>query len=660
GADIREFSGPFRGPALVPLIDDIEASEKPVVAAIEGVALGGGLELALGCHYRIAHIKARLGLPEVTLGLLPAAGGTQRLPRLAGIPAALDLITTGRHVSAQEALKLGIVDQVTDGNARDVAVEFARKIAGQPTGPRRVSSLPIQCPANLDSLLEQTLVRIRQRARGAIAPVACVQAVRAASTLPFAQGMQREQELMAALFTSGQARALQYLHFAQRAVGKWSTPSGARWDNTKPRPVRKVAVIGLGTMGRGITVCLVRAGIPVIAVEMEEKQLEEGRRAVHGMLDRDAQRRGADPNLSLASFTINLRDLGDVDLVIEAVFEDMALKKKIFRELSSVCRPDALLCTNTSGLDVDEIASVTRRPDLVLGMHFFAPAHMMKLLEVVHGLHTSPVAVATAMDLGKKLEKVGVLVGNCPGFVGNRMLMPYTEQAYFLLEEGARPEEVDQALEEFGFAMGVFRMGDLSGLDVGWKIRMGLGLTGPTLPAGTPVRSRGGHRYSAVPDILCEKGRMGQKAGRGWYLYEKQGGRVARPDPWLQSFLEEYRSLHGIQARHIDPQEILERCLYSLINEGFHILEEGIAAAPEDIDAIYVFGYSWPRHTGGPMFYASMVGLPRVLDKLEHYHQAHPDIPRLEPSSLLRRLVASGSPPLQQWRDVIKKHRSHL
>nr|XP_006636783.1 PREDICTED: peroxisomal bifunctional enzyme isoform X1 [Lepisosteus oculatus] len=660
GADIREFSGTMSGPALVPLIDEIEGGEKPVVAAIEGVALGGGLELALGCHYRIAHSEARVGLPEVTLGLLPAAGGTQRLPRLTGIPAALELITTGRHVSAPEALKLGIVDKVTDGNVREVAVEFARSIAGHPLGPRRVSSWPVHCPPDLGRLLEEALTRIRQSSRGAMAPVACVQALRAAATLSFTQGMEMEKALMATLFNSGQARALQYLHFAQRAVGKWSMPSGACWHNTKPRPFHKAGVIGLGTMGKGIAVSLIRAGISVIAVEMGEKQLEVGRKAVNAMVERNARKLGKAPALALIDFTLNLQDLCDADLVIEAVFEDMNLKKQIFRELSSVCRPSALLCSNTSGLDIDEIASVTCRPELVVGTHFFAPAHVMKLLEVVRGSRTSPVTVATAMQLGKQLDKIGVLVGNCSGFVGNRMLRPYTEQAYFLLEEGARPEQVDQVLEEFGFAMGIFKMSDLSGLDVGWRVRKELGLTGLILPSGAAPRIRSGHRYSPLPDILCEKGRFGQKSGWGWYLYDKPGGRVATPDPWLETFLEEYRNIHGIRARRIDPQEILERCLYSLINEGFCILEEGIAAMPEDIDAIYVFGYSWPRHRGGPMFYASMVGLPRVLEKLEHYHQAHPDVPQLEPSGLLRKLVASGSPPIQQWGQVIKKHRSHL
>ena len=417
---------------------------------------------------------------------------------------------------------------------------------------------------------------------------------------------------------------------------------------------------GLGTMGRGIAVALAQTGLSVVAVETEEKQMMEAKQAVSGMLERGAKRRGAAPVSDRIIYSRNIRAVADVDLVIEAVFEDMALKEKLFQQLSAVCKPGALLCTNTSALDVDHLASQTRNPELVVGMHFFAPAHVMKLLEVVYGRRSSPQAVATAMQLGKKMGKVSVAVGNCRGFVGNRMLKPYIEQAFYLLEEGATPELVDQVLEEFGFSMGVFRMSDLSGLDVGWRVRKGDGLVETGLASGPSARVRQGRRYSPLGDLLCEQGRFGQKTGRGWYQYEKPGGRVARSDPWLHSFLEGYRARHGLVARRIDHEEVLERCLYALINEGFHILEEGIAAAPEDIDIIYVFGYGWPRHRGGPMFYASMVGLARVLERLEHYHQAHPDVPHLQPCSLLRRLVASGSPPIHKWREVIKKLHSQL
>ncbi|XP_061090230.1 peroxisomal bifunctional enzyme isoform X2 [Conger conger] len=661
GADIKEFGGQMKGPHLVPMIDAIEATAKPVVAAIEGMALGGGLELALACHYRIAHVKALLGLPEVALGLLPGAGGTQRLPRLIGVPAALDLITTGRHVSAQEALKLGIVDRITAGNTLEVAAEFVRSVsAEQRLALPRLSTCPTPCPPDLDSFLERAMAQVRRRARGALAPVACVQAVRAAATLPYSQGMRVERELMATLFKSQQARAMQYCFFSQRSVGRWSTPSGARWDNSSPLPVQNAAVIGLGTMGRGIVVSFARAGIPVVGVEMDAKQLEISRRAVTSMLERDARRQGAELPEGLVRFTTDLRDLREVDLVIEAVFEDMALKKRVFGELSSVCRPDTLLCSNTSTLDLDQLAAATHRPELVVGMHFFSPANVMKLLEVIYGSRSAPAAVATAMQLGKRLGKVSVAVGNCHGFVGNRMVLPYMSQANFLVEEGATPEQVDQVLEEFGFSMGVFRMSDLAGLDVGWRIRKELGLTGPGVAPGEPARSRKGSRYSPLADLLCEQGRLGQKTGCGWYLYDRPGGREAKPDPWMRGFLEEYRSSHGLRARPVDQQEVLERCLYALVNEGFRVLEDGIAAGPEDVDVIYVLGYGWPPHRGGPMFHAAAVGLPAVLDRLEHYHQAHPDVPGLQPSALLRKLVARGSPPIHKWREVIKNIRSQL
>ncbi|KAG9271750.1 peroxisomal bifunctional enzyme [Astyanax mexicanus] len=660
GADIKEFAKPMSGPALVPMIHAIEAGEKPVVAAIEGIALGGGLELALGCHYRVAHAKARMGLPEVTLGLLPAAGGTQRLPRLTGIPTALELITTGRHITAQEALKLGIVDKVTDGNVVDAAMEMALSVIGRPLSPRRLSTLSTPPLANLDGVFEAAMAQVKRRSRGAMAPVACVKAVRAAAELPYSQGMKREQELMGTLMSSGQAKALQYCFFAQRAVGKWSLPNGAQWNNSRPRDIRTAGVIGLGTMGRGIVVSLVKAGISVVAVEMEEKQLDLGRKEVTGILERDAKRRGVTAPLHLISFALSLQSLRGVDLVIEAVFEDMELKKRVFADLSRVCNQNTMLCTNTSGLDVDQIASVTDRPPLVVGMHFFAPAHVMKLLEVVCGPRSSAEAVATAMSLGKRMGKVSVAVGNCPGFVGNRMLKSYMDESVFLLEEGASPEQVDQALEEFGFALGIFKVGDLSGLDVGWRVRKSSGLIGPDVNPTFPSRVRQGRRYCPLPDLLCEQGRWGQKTGRGWYLYDSAGGRVARPDPEIQRFLQDYRLRYGIPSRRISAQEVVERCVFALANEGFRVLEDGMAAGPEDIDMVYVFGYGWPRHRGGPMFHAAQVGLPRVLQRLEFYYRENPDIPHLQPSTLLRRLVGAGSPPIQQWKQYIRSTHSQL
>lgn len=413
-------------------------------------------------------------------------------------------------------------------------------------------------------------------------------------------------------------------------------------------------------MGRGITVALAQAGVSVVAVEIQEKQLNEAREHVYATLERGAQQSGVSPSSANITYSHDIQAVADVDLVIEAVLEDLSLKEKVFQQLSAICKPGTLLCSNTSSLDLNCLASQTKNPELVVGMHFFAPAHVMKLLEVVYGSKSSPEAVATAMQLGKKMGKISVAVGNCRGFVGNRMLKPYIEQSYFLLEEGATPELVDKALEEFGFPMGVFRMSDLSGLDVGWRVRKEDGLAEPVGTSGQITRLRGGRRYSPLGDILCEHGRFGQKTGLGWYQYGRPGGRVAKSDPWVFNLLEEYRARLGLTARPIDQQEVLERCLYSLINEGLCILEEGFASSPEDIDVIYVFGYGWPKHRGGPMFYASMVGLAKVLERLDHYYRSNPDVPSLKPCKLLRQLVASGSPPVHKWKEITKKIQNRL
>ncbi|KFP82712.1 Peroxisomal bifunctional enzyme, partial [Acanthisitta chloris] len=458
---------------------------------------------------------------------------------------------------------------------------------GQPLGPRRLSLRPVPTLPDADAFLRDALMKVRRRAQGCLAPELCLQAVRAAMERPFAEGVRRERELFQVLLTSGQARALQYAFFAERATQRWTTPTGASWSGAAPQPICQAAVIGLGTMGRGIVTSLVKANIPVVALEQDLESLNTGRKAVMLLLEREAMKmeRGAQTldfhNPARLQFTVAFDSLRDVDLVIEAVFENMALKKEIFHKLSQVCKPGALLCTNTSALDVDEIASATSRPQQVIGTHFFSPAHVMRLLEIIYGRHTSPTAIATAMQLAKALRKVGVVVGNCFGFVGNRMMFPYVQQAVFLLEEGSRPEAVDQVLEDFGLKIGPFRMSDLAGLDVGWRSRKEQGLTGPSLPAGTPARQRHGQRYSPLPDLLCEHGRFGQKKGRGRY---PAGGRTAQPDPWLHNLLSQYRDTHRIAARAVDQEEILERCLYSLINEGFAILAEGIAAGPEHLD----------------------------------------------------------------------------
>ncbi|XP_053327734.1 peroxisomal bifunctional enzyme [Spea bombifrons] len=654
GADIREFSTSAATASLEFINATIEGSTKPVVAAIEGVALGGGLELALSCHYRVANTQAFVGLPEVLIGILPAAGGTQRLPRLIGVPAALDMIVRGRHVPAGEAFQLGIVDEVVNSDIVDAAIQFARKVVGQSLDARRLSTKPIQPITNLGTLLDTAVEKATRQFRGAQAPLACIEAVKASVYLPFHKGIEKEQELIKSLWATGQPQALQYAFFSERNVGKWTTPSGGRWDRVPPRSFQTAGVIGLGTMGRGIVISLLKANIPVIAIEQDAKQLDLGRNAVDSLLKREfeklKQQGKTASELGSVQFTLDFGELKHVDLIIEAVYENMKLKKEIFKKLSFIAKPDAFLCTNTSGLNIDEIASVTDRPQQVIGTHFFSPANIMRLLEVVRGCHTSLTTIATAMNLGKTLGKVAVLVGNCPLFVGNRMLGPYLEQASYLVEEGCNPEDVDQALETFGFAMGPFRMMDLAGLDVGWRSRMEKGLTGPRVPPEAPARQRNGNRYSPLADMLCELGRFGQKSGKGWYRYEKPSGRNAKPDPWMREFLEKYRRDHQIVHHPVNPQEIQERCVYALINEGFRVLEEGIASGPEDIDVIYNNGYGFPKYRGGPMYYAYTTGLSKVLGALESYYKANSDVPSMKPTFLLKKIVAVGEPSIKEWK----------
>ncbi|XP_049484401.1 peroxisomal bifunctional enzyme [Panthera uncia] len=664
GADIHGFTAP-RKPAIVlgHVVDEIQRNEKPVVAAIQGMALGGGLELALGSHYRIAHAEAQIGFPEVRLGLLPGARGTQLLPRLIGVPAALDLITSGRHILADEALKLGILDEIVNSDPVEEAIKFAERISGQSLESRRLCNKPIQSLPNMDEIFSEALLKMRKQHPGCLSQETCVRAVQAAVQYPYEVGIKKEEELFMYLQKSGQAQALQYAFFAERKANKWSAPSGASWKTASARPISSVGVVGLGTMGRGIVISFAKAKIPVIAVELDKKQLETADGIITSALEKEASKMqhsshhwsGPKPRL-----TTSMKELGGVDLVIEAVFEEINLKKQVFAELSAVCKPETFLCTNTSALDIDEIASSTDRPHLVIGTHFFSPAHIMRLLEIIPSQYSSPTTIATVMNLSKKIKKIGVVVGNCKGFVGNRMLKHYYNQSYFLLEEGSKPEEIDQVLEEFGFKLGPFRVSDLSGLDVGWKCRQGQGLTGPTLPPGTPARKRGNESYCPIPDMLCELRRFGQKTGKGWYQYDKPLGRIHKPDPWLSEFLSQYRETYHIEPRIISQDEILERCLYSLINEAFRILGEGIAATPEHIDVVYLHGYGWPRHVGGPMFYASTVGLPTVLEKLQKYYRQNLDIPQLEPCDYLKKLASLGNPPLKEWQSLAGPPSSKL
>ncbi|KAM4889402.1 LOW QUALITY PROTEIN: peroxisomal bifunctional enzyme-like [Thomomys bottae] len=620
GADIHHFSNAGPDIPMGSVVDELQRNKKPVVAAIEGVALGGGLELALGCHYRVAH--AQIGFTEVTLGIFPGARGTQLLPRLIGIPAALDNLRSGRHILASEALKMGIVDKVVNSDVLEEAITFFQQVVDKPVDPCRILNKTVPSLPNMDAIFTEAFAKMQKQHPGLLAPETCVRAVQASVKYPYEVGIKEEQKLFQYLLQSGQSRALQYAFFAERNVSKWSTPSGASWKTAAGRPISSVGVLGLGTMGRGIAISFAKAGIPVIAVESDLKQLEAAKKAVASILEKEASKRqqtGKAWSAPKVTFSPSMKELAGVDLVVEAVFEDMNLKKQVFAELSAVCKPQAFLCTNTSALDVDEIASATDRPQLVIGTHFFSPAHVMRLLEVIPGRQSSPTTIATVMDLCKKIEKIGVVVGNCHGFVGNRMLVPYHNQTHFLLEEGSKPEDIDGVLEGFGFKMGPFRVSDLAGLDVGWKIRKGQGLTGAALPPGTPARKRGNARYCPIADMLCESGRFGQKTGKGWYVYDKPLGRSHKPDPWLSKFLSQYRETYQIEPRVIRQDEILERCVYALINEAFRILGEGMAASPEHIDMVYLHGYGWPRHQGGPMFYASTVGLPTVLEKLQKY-----------------------------------------
>ncbi|XP_007195336.1 peroxisomal bifunctional enzyme isoform X1 [Balaenoptera acutorostrata] len=664
GADIRGFSADMTFDlTLGSVVDEIQRNKKPVVAAIQRVALGGGLELALGCHYRIAHAEAQVGFPEVTLGILPGARGTQLLPRLIGVPAALDLITSGRHISANEALKLGILDKIVNSDPVEEAIKFAQRVSDQSLESRRIYNKPIQSLSNMDTIFSEALLKMRKQHPGCLSQETSIRAVQAAVQYPYEVGIKKEKELYVYLQRSGQARALQYSFLAERTTRKWSTPSGASWKTALARPISSVGILGLGTMGRGIAISFAMAKIPVIAVESDKKQLETANKIITSILQKEVskmQQSGHPWSGPKPRLTTSMKELSGVDLVIEAVFEERNLKKQVFAELSAVCKPEAFLCTNTSALDIDEIASSSDRPHLVIGTHFFSPAHVMKLLEVIPSRYSSPTTIATIMNLSKKIKKIGVVVGNCFGFVGNRMLKPYYNQTYFLLEEGSKPEEIDQVLEEFGFKMGPFRVSDLAGLDVGWKSRKGQGLTGPTLPPGTPSRKRGSWRYCPIPDMLCESGRFGQKTGEGWYLYDKPLGRIHKPNPWLSKFLTQYRETYHIEPRVISRDEILERCLYSLINEAFRILGEGIAATPEHIDVVYLNGYGWPRHRGGPMFYASTVGLPTVVEKLQKYHRQNPDIPQLEPCDYLKKLASQGNPPLKEWQSLAGPPSSKL
>jgi 3-hydroxyacyl-CoA dehydrogenase len=630
GADIREFDTPegVRAPTLLSLIDQLERCGKPVVAAIQGSALGGGLELALGAHYRIAQNTAQVGLPEVTLGLLPGAGGTQRLPRAVGLEMALDMIVSGRKVNAQELAGTGLFDRVVDGDVVGFAVRFAAEVAakGGPLPRLRDRSVEHQNPAGFIGFVRTT---IAARSKSSPAPLACVNAVQAAFERPFDEGIRLEREAFEGLLQSSASKATRHAFFAERAAGKVSDidPQQSR------REVRAVAVIGAGTMGGGISMSFLNAGIPVTLLEASQEALDRGVATIRRNYESSAKKgklsaERVEQCLKLLEPTLSYVDLRRADLVIEAVFEDYGVKEAVFRRLDAVAKAGAILATNTSTLDVNRIAQVTSRPGDVVGLHFFSPAHVMKLLEVVRAEQTAKDVVATALTLAKRIHKTAVVARVCDGFIGNRMIHQYARQAVFLLEEGALPEQVDRAMEQFGFAMGPFRMADLAGNDIGWAIRK-------RRYAEDPRAER-----SSAADALCERGRFGQKTGKGWYDYEP-GDRTAYPSAEVAALLAELSRELGVRPRKLDDREIVERLVFALVNEGALILEEGIAARASDIDLVYLTGYGFPAHHGGPMFHADRVGLHDVLAAVRRFGRGHRG--RVwTPAPLLVRLAETG------------------
>jgi 3-hydroxyacyl-CoA dehydrogenase len=618
GADITEFGKPPQAPSLHDVIAATEAMPKPVVAALHGTALGGGFELALACHFRVAVAGARVGLPEVKLGLLPGAGGTQRLPRLVGPEKALRMIVTGEPIAAAEALADGIVDEIAEGDLTAAATAFARRVLAEGRKLRLVRDREDKLVAEGFADAAEALTR---RLRGRDAPAACVEAVRNAITLPFEEGLKREGELFRQLVVGDQSKAQRHIFFAEREAAKVPGMPEA----IKPRAITSGAVIGAGTMG--IAMCFANAGIPVTIVETSGDLLQKGLDRVAANYRTTVSRGGLDANemerrMGLIAGVTELEAVASADVVIEAVFEEMGVKKRVFADLDRLAKANALLATNTSTLDVDEIAHATARPRDVLGMHFFSPANVMRLLEVVRGAETSFDALATAVALGRRLGKVPVTVGVCYGFVGNRMLARRSVETERVLLEGALPQEIDAAVSAFGFPMGPCAMMDLAGLDVGWRIRQGRG------------------ERAAIEDALCEAGHYGQKTGKGYYRYDP-GSRTPLPDPEVEGIILKNSARLGINRRPIAEDEIIERMVLPMINEGARILEEGIASRPGDIDVIWVYGYGWPVWRGGPMYYADRLGLAQVRDRLNFYADSSGD-ETLRPAPLLQRLADQG------------------
>jgi 3-hydroxyacyl-CoA dehydrogenase len=645
GADIRDLERAAWDPAVEPpdiheLLARVEDASKPVVIAIHGTALGGGLELAMAGHYRVATPDARLGLPEANLGIIPGAEGTQRLPRLVGVERAIEMCVTGRLLPAPEAHAAGLVDRLIEGDLVAGAVAFAREAADAGrhtrTRDRREKLGTAATNAPLFAAGRDLAAKVR---RHQTAPLAVLEAIEAATTLSFEEGCRRERELALRAVRSDQCRAMVHAFMAERAVSKVPGVTDRAPASADQKPeLREVAIVGAGTMGSGIAMACANAGLRVVLTDAAQERLDAGFAAVRRNYESSIKRgrlttEAVEERIARIEGRVGLDGAGSADVVIEAVFEELALKKEVFAAMDAVARPGAILATNTSMLDVDAIASATRRPESVVGLHFFSPAHVMRLVEIVRGAATSPDVLAASLAFARRLGKVGVVVRNRTGFVGNRMMLPYMYEAQFLVEDGATPEQVDRVLTDFGMAMGIFAVDDLGGLDVAWRIRRELNQF-----------SEPGARRPLVADTLVEMNRLGQKTGRGWYRYE--GGRTPMPDPDVQAIIERVTAAAGIRRRDVGDEEIRERTIYALINEGARLLDEGVALRAADIDVIYLTGYGFPAFRGGPMFHADQVGLPRILERVTAFHRDLGE--RWAPAPLLQRLVREGS----TFRDV--------
>jgi 3-hydroxyacyl-CoA dehydrogenase len=628
GADIKELEEAARNPAsggpdLHPLLTRIEDCSKPVIMAVHGIALGGGLEIAMAGHYRVAVADASLGAPEVNLGIIPGAEGTQRLPRLVGVAAAVEMCVTGKPVKAPEALRLGLIDKVIDGELLAGAVSFASNVAGKPVRKTRERNEKLGSAAENAPIFAAGRAQAGKIRRNQTAPLAVLEALEAATTLPFEEGCRKEREIVRKVLAGDQAKAMIHVFFAERAVAR--VPGIPK--DTAVFPIAKVGIIGAGTMGGGISMACANAGISVRLKETEQAALDRGMASIRKNYESSVKKGRfsqsvMDQRMALIQPQLTYDGFNDADLIIEAVFESMPLKKKIFGELDQIAKPDCVLASNTSTLDIDEIAAATSRPKMVIGLHFFSPAHVMRLVEIVRGKLAGNEVVATSLAIAKKVGKVGVVVGNCRGFVGNRMMLPYMREAQLLAEEGATPQQVDRALTDFGMAMGIFAVDDMGGIDLAYRVKQEYAhLRKP------------GERVPLVLDKLFEMGRLGQKTGKGWYRYDEARAPIA--DPEVHALIEKTAIEAGIPRRTVTSEEIIERSIFVMINEGARILEEGHAQRAADIDVIYCTGYGFPSYRGGPMWYADTVGLKKVYDRVREF--------QWEPAPLLQRLAAAGS-----------------